>query len=481
MATDGPSGWSTRTLFELADYQNGMAFRPTDTRGDGLPIIKIAELNGGIGPSTGRAKGEVDARKVIHSGDLLFAWSGSVGVYRWSGPEAVLNQHIFKVTSRNGVDQRFLQYLLESQLPTFQRLVDDQATTMGHVKVSDLKRLKVLVPPLPEQRAIASILGSLDDDILIRQGGESGGLKRLFKHLMKRLLSGEWSVDHAKEWLRTTRPTVQAYDDKIELNRRMNQTLEEIARALFKFWFVDFGPVRAKAEGRWKKGESLPGMPADMWDLWPSEFEESELGGIPKGWKATGLLEIASLLSGGTPSTAEPSYWEGGIPWASGKDVASAHGGFLLQTERTVSQDGVNHSHTSLLPARTVVITARGTVGSLAVLAEPMCISQTSYGLKANGGVPDTFLRYTVENAIEGLQQESYGTIFDTITTRNLRETRIVLPSRDALVAFASRVDPLSDRVLLNLKETRTLTNTRDTLLPKLLSGEIRVPVNGGR
>ena len=230
MAADPPNNWPSRSLFELAEYQNGQAFRPADTRGAGLPIIKIAELNEGIGPSTGRAACGIDPRKVIHAGDLLFAWSGSVGVYKWNGPEAALNQHIFKVTSRGGVDQTFLRYLLERQLPTFQRIVDDQATTMGHVKIADLRRLRANIPPLPEQRSIAGILSSLDD--------------------------------------------------KIELNRRMNQTLEEICRALFKFWFVDFGPVRAKAEGRWKKGESLPGMPAEMWDLWPSEFEESEIGSV---------------------------------------------------------------------------------------------------------------------------------------------------------------------------------------------------------
>jgi type I restriction enzyme S subunit len=267
-------------------------------------------------------------------------------------------------------------------------------------------------------------------------------------------------------------------DDKIEINRRVNQTLEEICRALFKFWFVDFGPAHAKAEGRWRKGKSLPGMPADMWDLWPREFEESEIGGIPKGWAVRGLLEIATLHSGGTPTTSERSYWGGGIPWVSGKDVSSAKGSFLLRTERTVSDKGIAHSHTSPLPARTVVITARGTVGALAILAEPMCISQTNYGLKAVNGVPDNFLRFAVEGAVEGLQQESYGTIFDTITTKNLSATQVVLPAPPVLAAFADRTDPLMNGVLMNLRLIETLAEARDTLLPKLLSGEIRVKVD---
>jgi type I restriction enzyme S subunit len=274
---------------------------------------------------------------------------------------------------------------------------------------------------------------------------------------------------------------LSSLDDKIELNRRMNQTLEDICRALFKFWFVNFGPVRAKQEGRWKKGESLPGMPANMWDLWPSEFEESEIGEIPKGWKPVSLTEIASLLTGGTPSTAEPAYWNGGIPWVSGKDVSAAKGGFIIQTERTITGEGVENSATALLPARTVVITARGTVGALGVIASDMCISQTNYGLKALDGIGDNFLLFTVGNAIDQLQRASYGTIFDTITTRNLQATIVVLPPEPLRSEFELRTHFLMERVLLKLHEGKTLASTRDALLPKLLSGEIRVPVDEGK
>jgi type I restriction enzyme S subunit len=429
MATDGPSGWSTRTLFELADYQNGMAFRPTDTRGDGLPIIKIAELNGGIGPSTGRAKGEVDARKVIHSGDLLFAWSGSVGVYRWSGPEAVLNQHIFKVTSRNGVDQRFLQYLLESQLPTFQRLVDDQATTMGHVKVSDLKRLKVLVPPLPEQRAIASILGSLDD--------------------------------------------------KIELNRRMNQTLEEIARALFKFWFVDFGPVRAKAEGRWKKGESLPGMPADMWDLWPSGFEESEIGEIPKGWKVAPLSEAIEVnpprhLPRGTRA---PYVDMGSLPTSSARVTGWVPREF---------GSGTKFENGDTLVARITPCLENGKTAFVDFLEN----SQVGWGstefivLRARPSLPPPFtylVARTPEFRSHLIQNMSGTSGRQRAPAECLDSYPMAWPTADVAMRFGSTVEPWFNLMRKADAESGTLAQLRDALLPKLLSGEIRVPLDGGQ
>lgn len=263
------------------------------------------------------------------------------------------------------------------------------------------------------------------------------------------------------------------FDDKIDLNRRMNQTIEELARALFKSWFVDFDPVWAKVAGRkpW-------GMDAKTAALFPDEIEVSESEEIPKGWKVVSLLDIATLLSGGTPATDDPNLWNGGIPWASGKDVAGAAGGYLLETERTITQSGMESSATKLLPEGTVIMTARGTVGALAILSRPMCMSQTSYGLKARNGVGDEFLRLTVVNAVSGLQQQSYGTIFDTVTTKNLRATQVLLPSQSVLRAFSAQVGPLMKITLSNLKQSRILADARNALLPKLLSGEIRLPLS---
>ena len=113
-------------------------------------------------------------------------------------------------------------------------------------------------------------------------------------------------------------------DDKIELNRRMNRTLEEMARALFKSWFVDFTPVRPKMDGRWRRGQSLPGLPADLYDLFPDRLAPSELGEIPAGWMVKALGEVISVVGGTTPSTKVEEYWEGGTHcWATPKDLAS--------------------------------------------------------------------------------------------------------------------------------------------------------------
>src|SRR5439155_27376328 len=143
-------------------------------------------------------------------------------------------------------------------------------------------------------------------------------------------------------------------DDKIDLNRRMNETLEAIARALFKSWFVDFDPVRAKAEGR------DSGLPKHIAELFPDSFEESELGEVPKGWITGPILRQAKILSGGTPKTDRPDYWGGPILWASAKDVSQCPDAFLTSTERTITEKGLSESATELIPSSCTVVVARG-------------------------------------------------------------------------------------------------------------------------
>ena len=160
------SDWEERSLYSLAAYVNGRAFKPVETRSaSGLPVVKIAELNRGITEGTGRYVGHVEEKHRIRPGDVLFAWSGSIGIYSYRGPEAVLNQHIFKCQAVDGVSQQFLRYLLEAQMPVFEGIVEDKRTTMGHVQIADLKRLTCLVPAAETQQRIAEVLEALDDAI----------------------------------------------------------------------------------------------------------------------------------------------------------------------------------------------------------------------------------------------------------------------------------------------------------------------------
>ena len=258
-------------------------------------------------------------------------------------------------------------------------------------------------------------------------------------------------------------------DDKIELNRRMNETLEAMARALFKSWFVHFDPVRAKVEGR------DTGLPREIADLFPDGFEELAVEEVPRGWKIGSILECTDLLSGGTPSTSIAAYWGGNVPWVSAKDVSAAGGLLVMDTERKITDAGVKNSSTKLLPKNTTIVTARGTVGSYCLLGREMAMNQTNYGLKAKPGVGDFFVFFSLVNLVTLLQQQAYGTIFDTVTTKTFQSAAVVHPNHSLLLHFEQQVTPLMDRIWLNLKQSRTLAALRDTLLPKLLSGEVRV------
>jgi len=245
---------------------------------------------------------------------------------------------------------------------------------------------------------------------------------------------------------------LSALDEKIELNRQTNATLEAIAQAIFKEWFVDF---------------NFPGATGEM--------VESKLGMIPKGWRVGSILEIASLLSGGTPSTQVAEYWYGQIKWVSAKDVSNAQGTFVLDTERKISQAGVDNSNTKILPALTTIVTARGTVGSYCVLAEPMAMNQTNYGLKAQVDRVDYFVFFSLANLVAHLRQAAYGTIFDTVTTKTFEQSTIVIPPIPLTQNFNSQVMPTMEQILNNLRQSTTLAALRDALLPKLMRGEIEV------
>ena len=198
---------------------------------------------------------------------------------------------------------------------------------------------------------------------------------------------------------------LNSFTNKIELNTQINQTLEQIAQALFKSWFVDFDPVKAKiavleAGGTAEAAElaamgtiaaKSPEQLADMQQsqpeayqqlaqtaaLFPAAMQDSELGLIPKGWSINSLSELITLTGGGTPKRSESSYWGGNIPWLSVRDLPLDGGIFVTDTEEKITELGLKNSATKLLPAGTAIITARGTVGKLALLAGDMCMNQS--------------------------------------------------------------------------------------------------------
>jgi type I restriction enzyme, S subunit len=232
---------------------------------------------------------------------------------------------------------------------------------------------------------------------------------------------------------------LSSLDDKIELNRRTNQTLEQIAQTLFKKYFVD--------------------------DIDPENLRE------------VSLLDIAFLLSGGTPKTDVSQYWNGDVFWISAKDVGPNNKSFIVECERKITQEGLKNCSAKLLPEFSTIITARGTVGNICINPIPVTISQSNYALKTKIKDCDFVLYQIVQWQLEEIMQNRYGTVFDTITTQTLRDLKISIPKEDVFYEIEDVLKPIYLKILLNIQENKNLMQLRNSLLPKLMSGEIEVNI----
>lgn len=433
--------WRTATVDEVkASSRHAIAMGPfgSDITTDnfvlsGVPVVRGVNLNSGRFHDsdfvfvTDQKADELIAANAFPC-DLVFTHRGTLGqvgiIPRDAQfPRYVVSQSQMKVSvNPEVVDPLFLYYFFKSPKGQHELLANTSTTGVPAISrpLSSLRAIQVPIPHLSEQHAIAHILGTLDD--------------------------------------------------KIELNRRMNETLEAMARALFKSWFVDFDPVRAKAEG-----QQPLGMDAETAALFPDGFDESELVQVPRGWKLGRLGDIIELLGGGTPKTTVAEYWDGDIPWFSVVDAPRDCDLFVVTTEKAITRTGLENSSARLLPSGTTIISARGTVGKCAIAAVPMAMNQSCYGVRGRDGRGDYYTYFTVRHSVADLKRGSHGSVFDTITRATFDSVTLIRPPIHITQAFDRAVGPWCEQILANLRESLTLTAIRDALLPKLLSRDIRV------
>ena len=267
-------------------------------------------------------------------------------------------------------------------------------------------------------------------------------------------------------------------DEKIELNRQMNETLEAMAQAIFRDWFIDFGPVRRKQAGAADPIDVMgpvtadPTLSANLAALFPSEFSEKFQ---PKGWSEVGFLQAAKLISGGTPKTDRAEFWGGPVAWASAKDVSQCGEAFLLSTERSITELGLRASSTKIVPKYSTVVVARGaTTGRFCMFGRDIAMNQTCYAIESRWGAP-FWLNRLFASRVSDLVQGAHGSVFDTITTNTFERAAVLRPPQELITHFEKWAQPIFLRMLAALEENRTLAETRDYLLPRLMSGEIRV------
>jgi len=240
---------------------------------------------------------------------------------------------------------------------------------------------------------------------------------------------------------------LSAYDDLIENNRKQIKLLEEAAQRLYKEWFVD---------------------------LHFPDFENTPIvDGMPEEWKIRKFSDIVSIMSGGTPKTGVPEYYNGDIPFYTPKDSDGAF--FAFDTITHISEQGLDNCNSRLYPEGTVIITARGTVGKSVILAIPMAMNQSCYALKCDVLNSPYYLFFSLNNEVLTLKTMANGGVFDTIIVKTFDCIHLIEPKRDILELFDKTMSPIMEQIKIKMLINMALVEARDRLLPKLMSGEIEV------
>ena len=417
-----PKDWRRSSIFSLARWKNGLAFKSIDFAEAGRPIIKIAELKAGVTSQTARTMADYGPSVSVGFGDMPFSWSGnpdtSIDIFRWDGEDGWLNQHIFKVTPYDGVSGDFLFFLLKWLKPMFAEIARNKQTTgLGHVTIQDLKQTLIGVPDAKEQAEIVGVIGPIQN--------------------------------------------------KIDLNRRMNETLEAMARAIFKDWFVDFGPVRAKMEGR------EPGLPPRITALFPDRLVDSDMGKIPEGWKirfltdliavnpvrrlhkgqAAPYLDMANMpIKGHVPDTIAIRSFGSGMRFMSG-DTLVARITPCLENGKTAYVDFLLEGEIGW-----------GSTEYIVLRPKPPLPDEFGYCLARSGHFREfATLNMTGTSGRQRVQAQA------------LRQFPLASPTEEIAFAFGNIIRPLIAKAGAAIRESRSLAALRDLLLPKLLSGEVRL------
>jgi type I restriction enzyme, S subunit len=304
---------------------------------------------------------------------------------------------LVQITDSELLDKRFLYWVFNSTGVRAQIRASATGAKVKHTAPERIKKVRLNLPKLSDQQAIAWVLDS--------------------------------------------------YDDLISTNQRRIALLEDAARRLYREWFVHL---------RFPGHESVPVK-----------------DGVPEGWSQGSAYDFISILSGGTPKTGVEHYWGGDIPFFTPKDSPDAF--YVLGTEKTLTESGLASCNSRLFAKNTTFITARGTVGKVALAQKPMAMNQSCYALVPKQDYDNLFLFAAIKNAVEHFKQVAVGGVFDAIVVDTFKVIPFVLPDTAVTQAFGNAVRPLFQQVETLLLQNMQLAGARDLLLPKLMSGQLDV------
>ena len=427
MVGEWPEGWALEALEDcmsaIIDYRGKSPKKTTF----GIPLVTAKIVKGGriLTPEEFIEPDEYHdwmRRGLPEPGDVVMTTEAPLGeIAQLDGKKVALAQRLITLRGRENIlDNTYLKFLMQSDSVQEQLKARATGTTVLGIRQSELRKVQLKIPPLSEQKAIAHILGTLDD--------------------------------------------------KIELNRRMNETLEAMARAIFKSWFVDFDPVRAKMDGR---------KPAGMDDataaLFPDSFVDSELGQVPKGWQVRKLEEMGTIKTGKTPSTKVSKNFGGEVPFLTPSDMDGRK--FIFETRRYLTVQGAKVVESAKIPEGAIVVSCIGSDMGKTAIAGKNCVTNQ----QINSIIPyqrsaGEYLYYNLHGRKAELQLLASGGSAQPILNKSgFSKMTILQPSPSILEAFEEIAKSIAEKVAANFRQIHSLATIRDTLLPKLLSGEIRV------
>ena len=427
------SEWPWCRLDEIADVYDCPHSTPALVEDPSAPfVVRSQDVRSGSFLTASAARVSLDTyldrikRVEPRFGDLVYSREGTyfgIAAEVPRGIKVCLGQRMVLIRPDSGrIDHSFLKYWLNSPLVFGHIHGFRDGTVAERLNLPVIRGLPVALPLVAEQREIAGILTALDD--------------------------------------------------RIALLRETNATLEAIAQALFKSWFVDFDPVHAKQQGR-----ALEGMDEAPAALFPDSFEESELGVVPMGWRVGAVEDLcAVIINGGTPSRSNKSFWDDGtIPWFKTGDFSD---GFLLSPVERITDAALAGSSAKLLPENSILmaIYAVPTVGRLGILTEPATFNQACTGMFAKREIGTWFLFWTLYFGREWFNSRANGAAQQNISKAIVASYRAVVPSEKVLRAFNESAETLHSKIRACSEQAQTLATLRDTLLPRLISGQLRLP-----
>lgn len=381
-----------------------------------IPWLSVVDFNEkgrwvyGANKHISQAGVEASSTRVLDKGDLILSARGTVGALAQLAIPMAFNQSCYGIRARKTAENNFLYYLIKNNVGQFFRNV--HGAVFDTITRETFDQIHVFLPPIEEQRQIADVLSSLEN--------------------------------------------------KIELLRKQNSTLEQIARVIFHNWFVEFNFPNEK------------GLPYKMSG---GKMIGSEFGEIPQGWKIDKISNYVDIRGGTTPSTKVLNFWNGNIAWTSPKDLSGLEGMFLSHTEKRITEKGLKQIGSGLLPKGTLLLSSRAPIGYLAITKIDISINQGYIALLPDQIFSNHFMFLWLKENMQKVISASNGSTFLEISKSSFKNIECVVPKAEVLKEFDVLARTIFEKISKNLSQIETLSYGRDFLLPKLMSGELRVKI----